>query len=70
MAKERKIAVVAKKLSFKEAEEADDLYWSEKSELYCLRAMMEMREMIYGETKVKSIKKIVFKRSVHDEVES
>jgi len=70
MAKERKIALVAKKFSFKEAEEADDLYWSEKSELYRLRALMELREMVFGQTKPESIKKVVYKRSLHEEVES
>ncbi len=31
MAKERKIALTVKKYSFKEADEADDKYWSERS---------------------------------------
>jgi hypothetical protein len=57
MAKERKIALVAKKLSFKEAEEADDIYWAEKSAEYRLRALMDLREMVFGNTKDQSIKK-------------
>ena len=70
MAKERKIALVAKKLSFKEAEEADDTYWSEKSAEYRLRALMDLREMVFGNIKDQSIKKIVYKRSLHEEVET
>jgi hypothetical protein len=70
MAKGRKIALVAKKLSFKEAEEADDKYWAEKSEEYRLRALMDLRELVFGNIKDQSIKKIVYKRSVHEEVET
>jgi hypothetical protein len=69
MAKERKIALVAKKLSFKEAEEADDIYWAEKSAEYRLRALMDLREMDFGNIKDKSIKKIVYKRSLQKEVD-
>lgn len=69
MAKERKIALVAKKLSFKEAEEADDLYWSEKPEQYRLRALMDLREMAFGKIKSQLIKKAVYKRSIHEEAE-
>ena len=69
MAKERKITLVAKKLSFKEAEEADDKYWSDKSAEYRLRALMDLREMVFGNIKDQSIKKIVYKRSLHEEVE-
>jgi hypothetical protein len=68
MAKERKIALVAKKLSFKEAEEADDKYWAEKSAEYRLRALMDLREMVFGNIKEQSIKKVVYKRSLHEEI--
>ena len=70
MAKERKIALVAQKLSFKEAEEADDKYWAEKSAEYRLRALMDLREMAFGNIKNQSIKKVVYKRSLHEEVET
>jgi hypothetical protein len=39
---------VTKKLSFKDAEEADDKYWGEKSEKYRLRALMDLQEMAFG----------------------
>jgi hypothetical protein len=70
MAKKRKIALVAKRLSFKEAEEADDTYWAEKSAEYRLRALMDLREMVFGNIKDQSIKKVVYKRSLHDEIET
>ena len=70
MAKERKIKLVAKKLSFKEAEKVDDLYWSEKSAEYRLRALMDLREMVFGNVKKQSIEKVVYKRSLHEEVET
>lgn len=70
MANKRKIALVAKKFSFKEADEADNLYWAGKSAEYRLRALMDLREMIYGNEKYKSIKKVVYKRSIHEETET
>ncbi|MEO6221397.1 MAG: hypothetical protein ABIO81_13275 [Ginsengibacter sp.] len=70
MGKQRKIELVAKKYGFKEAEEADDKYWSEKSAEYCLRTLMDLREMVFGNMKDQSIKKIVYKRCLHEEVET
>lgn len=48
MAKERKIALVAKKYSFKKAEDADDKYWAETSAEYRLKMLIEFREMVFG----------------------
>lgn len=70
MTKERKIALIAKKYSFKEAEEADDKYWSEKSVEYRLRALMELREMAFGNIDEYSIEKVVYKRNIHEEIEA
>ena len=70
MAKERKIALVAKKFSFKEAEDADDNYWAETSAEYRLKTLMELREMVFGNIKRNSIKKVAYKRSIHEEVET
>lgn len=70
MAKERKIALIAKKYSLKEAEEADNKYWSEKSAEYRLKALMDLREMLFGNTNDHSIKKVVFKRNIHEEIEA
>lgn len=68
MFKERKIALVVKKFNFNEAEEADDKFWSEKSAEYRLKALMDLREMVYGSIIYQSIKKVVYKRSIHEEV--
>jgi hypothetical protein len=66
----RKIAMVVNRFSFKESEEADDKYWSEKTAEYRLRALMDLREMIYGNERYKSIKKVVYKRSIHEKAET
>ena len=68
MTKERKIALVAKKFSFKKAEEADDLDWTKTSAEYRLRALIDLRKMVFGKMKDSSIKKVVYKRSIHEEV--
>jgi hypothetical protein len=70
MNKKRKIALVVNKFSFKEAENADDKYWGEKSEEYRLKALMELRETFFGSINYQSIKKVVYKRSLHEEAES
>lgn len=61
----RRIKLIAKKFSFKEAEEADNKYWAEKSAEYRLRTLMDLREMTYGEIKDKSIKKVVYKYKIN-----
>lgn len=66
----RKMAMVVSKFSFKEAEDADDKYWSEMTAEYRLRALMDLREMIYGNERYKSIKKVVYKRSIHEKAET
>jgi hypothetical protein len=42
--------------------------WAEKSAEYRLRALMDLREMAFGNSKDQSIKKVVYKRSLHEEV--
>ncbi len=61
MIRKRKIAIVVNKFSFKEAEQADDKYWSETTVEYRLRTLMDLREMTYGELIYQPMKKIVFK---------
>lgn len=70
MNNKRKIALVVKKFSFKEAEEADDIYWAEKTAEYRLRALMDLRRMVFGSIKNPSIKKVVSKRNLHEEAEA
>ena len=66
MERKRKIALVARKLSFKEAEEADNVYWSATSEKERLLALMDLRAMVFG-TGMEKIQKIVHKRHMHEE---
>ena len=70
MEKQRKIALVVKHYSFKEAEDDDDKYWSEKSPEFRLKALMDLREMVFGNLKESSIKKVACKRNIHEEVEA
>lgn len=62
MEKKRKIVAVVKKFNFKEAEQADDKYWAEKSPEYRLQALMDLREMTYGNIENFSMIKEVTKR--------
>lgn len=61
---QRKMAISVKKLSLKEAELAEDKYWSEKSPVFRLKALMEMRAVTYASCKQKSIEKVVYKREL------
>lgn len=66
MKKERTIAPVVKKLSFKEAEEADNEYWAKASAEERLKELFRLRRMVYGRLLDQPVKKIVFKRSIHN----
>ncbi|HWR32276.1 MAG TPA: hypothetical protein VN451_02020 [Chitinophagaceae bacterium] len=47
MKKKRKIAMEVKKVSFAEAEEADNLYWSNASEQERLKSSIELRQIFF-----------------------
>jgi hypothetical protein len=67
MEKERKIKAVVKKVSFAEAENADDEYWAKASAEERLQDLIRLRAMVYGNIIDTKIKKVVFKRSIHEE---
>lgn len=67
MEKKRKIELVVKKVTFAEAEKADDEYWAKASEEERLQELIRLRQMTYGNIRDTKIKKVVFKRSIHDE---
>ena len=69
MKKKRNIAMVVRKISFAEAEEADNLYWSNASEEERLRSVIELRNLFFGRKKIKGnkINKVVYKRSLYEE---
>ena len=62
MEKKRKILAVVKKFNYKEAEEADDEYWANTTPEYRLKALMDLREMTYGNITNCSMIKEVTKR--------
>ncbi len=70
MIKKRKIKLAVKTYSLQEAEEADNKYWSEQTAEYRLKALMDLREMVFGNIKDQSIKKVVYKISLHEEAEA
>lgn len=66
MEKERKIEKVVSKLTFAEAEEADDLYWANATEEERLRELIVLRSMFFGDADGK-IAKVVSKRNRYEE---
>jgi hypothetical protein len=67
--KKRKIAMVVKKVSFAEAEEAENMYWSSTSEEARLKSAIELRNLFFGRKRTADtrIAKVVFKRSIYEE---
>lgn len=66
MEKERRIKKVVRKMTFAEAEIADDEYWAKASAEERLKELTELRKMVFGDADGR-IKKVVFKRSIYDE---
>ncbi len=70
MEKKRKIEKVVRKVSFAEAEELDDIYWSEKTEEERLKVLIDLRKTFWGGDKtIAKIQKIVFKYSLYEEAD-
>ncbi|MBU6158167.1 MAG: hypothetical protein KGP35_03955 [Bacteroidetes bacterium] len=69
MEKKRNIQAVVKKVSFAEAEEADDLYWSEASYEDRLRHAFMLRSIQFGnDLKIPDrIERVIVKRNLCDE---
>ena len=66
MEKERKIKAVVKKVTFAEAENADDEYWSQASVEERLQELVDLRRIFFGDAEGR-IKKIISRRSIYDE---
>lgn len=66
MEKERKIKCVVRKVSFAEAEKADDEYWANATTEERLQEMIELRNMFFGDTD-RRIKKVVSKKNRYEE---
>ncbi|WP_153801142.1 hypothetical protein [Foetidibacter luteolus] len=68
MERQRKIQAVVTRTSFKEAEEADDIFWANATEEERLRELISLRMMVFGSKNVKQrIQKVVTKRSLYEE---
>lgn len=66
MEKERKIKAVVRKVTFKEAEDADDEYWANASVEERLQELIKLRRMFFGNTN-RRMKKVVSKRKRYEE---
>ncbi|MEO8821490.1 MAG: hypothetical protein ABI267_06620 [Ginsengibacter sp.] len=66
MEKKRKIKLVVKKVTFAEAEIADDEYWAKASVEERLQELTELRSMFFGNTG-RRIAKVVSKRNRYEE---
>ena len=69
MEKERKIKAVVRKVTFEEAENADDEYWANASVEERLQELIDLREMFFGDTN-RRIKKVVSKKNRYEEDKS
>lgn len=69
MSKVRKIAKVATKVSFAEAEEADNLHWANTNTEERLNSLFDLRITMFGmKGKGKQkIRKVVFKRNLYEQ---
>jgi hypothetical protein len=68
MEKKRNIQAVVKKVSFAEAEEADNIYWSQASYEDRLRHAFMLRSIQFGnDLKIADrIARVITKRNLHD----
>ncbi len=66
MEKKRKMISVVSKMTFAEAEEADDKYWAIASVDERLNELISLRKLVFGNSTVK-MKKIVSQRSIYEE---
>ncbi len=69
MEKERKIKAVVRKVTFEEAENADDEYWANASVEERLQELIDLRKMFFGDTN-RRIKKVVSKKNRYEEDKS
>ncbi len=73
MESQRKIEKVVRKLSFAEAEEADDQYWMSMSMEERLHELSSLRNMIFStlteNNKIRMIEKVILKRNMYEETD-
>ncbi len=66
MKSKRKLSLRVKKITFSEAEEADDKYWAMANVDERLQELIDLRKLVFGEAAVR-MKKIVSQRSIYEE---
>ena len=66
MEKERKIKPVVRKMTFAEAEAADDEYWAKASIEERLQELVDLRIMFFGGAD-RRVRKVVSKRNRYEE---
>lgn len=66
MEKQRKILPIVRKISFADAENADDEFWAEATVEERLKELIDLRKMVFGEAET-GIRKIVSQRSMYDD---
>ena len=68
MEHKRKIERVVTKVSFAEAEEADDKYWTNATIDERLNELLSLRQMVFGNDNDNlKMQKVVHKRSIYEE---
>ena len=68
MEHKRKIERVVTKVSFAEAEEADDKYWANATIDERLNELLSLRQMVFGNDNDNlKMQKVVHKRSIYEE---
>ena len=65
MQKERKIVAVVRKVTFAEAENADDEYWATTTAEERLKELIELRKMFFEDAD-RRIKKVVSKKNRYE----
>lgn len=63
----RKIQPVVRKVTFAQAEDADDYYWANATEEERFNELAGLRMMVFGGEEIGRIEKVVRKRSLHEQ---
>jgi hypothetical protein len=66
MEKERKILPIVRKMSFADAENADDEFWAKATVEERLKELVDLRKLVFGDAEIR-IRKTVSQRSMYDD---
>ncbi len=65
----RKIQPVVRKVTFTDAEEADNAYWANATPVERFNELASLRMMVFGGDILEKIEKVVQKRSLHEQTD-